>query len=444
MPPFYQPVMYRPLILGSVLVAVVGVAVTRVHNLESELERLSSAPAPQPRVPTSVRLQLRELSDGLSTALTELETIREDAEFMATQVAEGHLAAFRTNAGGIASLGQELALLKQSYAQLSHATDENSSTSEETAQLQADLLAHMQLALDGLRTEEQRRWENLSQAISATSARVEQMNGTVTSLGLRLKPASPKVRWADMVAPTVRLEGSSTVGSGVLIESTPHPDGRGYQTLVLTAWHVVRDIQANGTNDKLPVPIEIHRETGSRFEIGRLLAKNVELDAALLVLQTREKIQHGARLASPAALASMQIFDEVYAVGCPLGNDPIPTRGELSDLKHILDSTCYWMISAPTYIGNSGGGIFDGQERRLMAIFSKIYTHGTIRPTIIPHMGLASPLDAIYDWLETENIATIEDVPGGSCAQIVLVRASESDPEAKSTTLSSVESVERR
>lgn len=431
------------MILGSVLVAVAGVAVTRVHNLESELARLSSTPAPKPQVPASVRIQLRELAQGLTTALDKIEAIRGETEVMTTEAIEGHLATFRNNSGEIASLERELAALKQSYTQMLHATSASNSATEETAQMHAELRAHLQLALDGLRVEEQRRWEDLTRAVSATSSRIEEMDGAVTSLGLRLDPASPAVRWADMVAPTVRLEGSTTVGSGVILESTPHPDGRGYQTLVLTAWHVVRDIQANGANDDLPIPIEIHRPAGSRFEIGRLLAKNPTLDAALLVLQTREEVQYGARLASPSSLASMQIFDEVYAVGCPLGNSPIPTRGELSDLQHVLDSTRYWMISAPTYIGNSGGGIFDGRERRLMAVFSKIYTHGTIRPTIIPHMGLASPLDAIYDWLEDENIATIEEVDGGSCARIVLVPSAGVEP-ADNTALSSAESVERR
>ena len=61
----------------------------------------------------------------------------------------------------------------------------------------------------------------------------------------------------------------------------------------------------------------------------------------------------------------------------------------------------------PTYIGNSGGGIFDGERHVLLALFSKIYTHGTIRPTVIPHMGLASPLDAVYDWLEDGDIAQV-------------------------------------
>ncbi|MFQ5634674.1 MAG: FAD-dependent oxidoreductase, partial [Gammaproteobacteria bacterium] len=50
--------------------------------------------------------------------------------------------------------------------------------------------------------------------------------------------------------------------------------------------------------------------------------------------------------------------------------------GEVADERHEVDGEHYWMISAPTYIGNSGGGIFDAQTHELLAVFSKIYTHG--------------------------------------------------------------------
>jgi hypothetical protein len=68
------------------------------------------------------------------------------------------------------------------------------------------------------------------------------------------------------------------------------------------------------------------------------------------------------------------------------------------------------MISAPTYIGNSGGGIFDAQTHELLGIFSKIYTHGNLRPTVVPHMGLVTPLITVYDWLERTGHGDL--VPG--------------------------------
>ncbi|HRV81701.1 MAG TPA: serine protease, partial [Planctomycetota bacterium] len=191
--------------------------------------------------------------------------------------------------------------------------------------------------------------------------------------------------------------------------------------LLVTAWHVVRDILA----DKLDpldqsVPVTIYLEGGgTQTRTAHLIGNNALIDAALLELDGTEPVANGATLASRSYLASRCIFHTIYAVGCPLGNDPIPTRGEISDLDHFIEGSSYWMISAPTYIGNSGGGIYDGATNHLMGLFSKIYTHGNIRPTIVPHMGLVSPLALTYQWLEDEGIAKVVD--HGDTATIELI-----------------------
>ena len=118
----------------------------------------------------------------------------------------------------------------------------------------------------------------------------------------------------------------------------------------------------------------------------------------------------------------MRIFDSIYAVGCPLGNDPIPTSGEIADTNHRVDGNTYWMISAPTYIGNSGGGIYDAKSGALLGIFSKIYTHGNLRPTVVPHMGLVTPMSQIYDWLESKGYAKLAAIEGESGERVALVR----------------------
>ncbi len=62
------------------------------------------------------------------------------------------------------------------------------------------------------------------------------------------------------------------------------------------------------------------------------------------------------------------------------------------------------MINAPTYFGNSGGGIYRADTKQLIGVFSKIYTHGKGNPVVVPHMGLCTPMEQIYAWLATENL----------------------------------------
>jgi S1-C subfamily serine protease len=217
--------------------------------------------------------------------------------------------------------------------------------------------------------------------------------------------------WRDLLGPTVQLMGEETVGSGVLLRSELIEGTSDYTTYVITAWHVIRDIQTTPESVHTPVPVTIYARTGDiRTETAQLLKYDASLDVALLRLNTTRPVDSGVKLASRNRLDEVAVFEHIYAVGCPLGNDPIPTFGEIADTHHLVDGQHYWMISAPTYIGNSGGGMFDAETHELLGIFTKIYTHGTLRPTVVPHMGLATPLPVVYDWLEQVGFAQLEPV----------------------------------
>lgn len=252
------------------------------------------------------------------------------------------------------------------------------------------------------------RWTTLESELAEAALRAQQSEDRLQSL----TAAEPETNdlWRDLMAPTVQLAGTGTVGTGVLLASEPTGEDT-WRTPVLTAWHVVRDILAEAPADERSVPVRIYdADGGEGMERARLLRYDPRLDVALLELETERCIDRGARLASRARLASLSTFDPVYAVGCPLGNDPIPTAGAIADTNHLVEGCRYWMVSAPTYIGNSGGGIFDARTHELVGIFSKIYTHGSLRPTVVPHMGLATPLQDVYDWLESEGIAGVEPI----------------------------------
>jgi len=263
---------------------------------------------------------------------------------------------------------------------------------------------------------------HLATALSNCEQRLSSTDGALADLRMRFEsnrlslaalheataktaPHADGRRWHNLMGPAVRLSGGGTVGSAVLLPGEPSPNG--WRTRVLTAWHVVRDIRL-GLDEGAAIPVAVYSEDGSVCEeYARLLCRNVEMDIALLELTSTTARLPEARLASRKTLDAIEVFEPIYAVGCPLGNDPIPTHGELSDPHHDVDGTNHWMISAPTYIGNSGGGIFHAETDELIGIFSKIYTHGTLRPTVVPHMGLAVPLTEIYDWLEREGYASL-------------------------------------
>ena len=256
-----------------------------------------------------------------------------------------------------------------------------------------------------LRSALDERWRELDELAGSAARLAEMDREKLERIEGEIEPLkrtrNHDVMWRELVGPIVQLAGDSTVGSGVLLQSLPDEDGEGYTTYLLTAWHVVRDIYGSPDRTSMPVPVKVYLpDGGTAQEYARMVVYDVPLDAALLKLDTDRPMQCGARLAARERLSEIKIFDRVYAVGCPLGNDPIPTSGEVAATSHEVDGTSYWMISAPTYIGNSGGGIYDAESHELIGIFSKIYTHGSMRSTIVPHMGLVTPMTRIYEWLE--------------------------------------------
>ena len=285
----------------------------------------------------------------------------------------------------------------------------------------SDLEAELEAELEARDAKLSEQYALLNAQMSEAEAKADESKRLVAALGEEVHtPRDLQQMWEELVAPVVQLAGDSSVGSGVLLESRFDEKRDTYFTYLITAWHVVRDIQEGPSPREAPVPVTIYSQDGTlRREKAHLVCYDAGIDAALLEVLTDDELPHGARIPSRAALDKVRIFDEVYAVGCPLGNDPIPTRGEISTSNHVVDDERYWMINAPTYIGNSGGGIFHSETHALLGIFSKIYTHGSVRPTIVPHMGLMTPLTTIYDWLATQGYDVVAQQNGAEGVHLV-------------------------
>ena len=378
--------MHRFLIAGALALMAGGLGVTRLATLESRLDQFDDFRADGPRRLAVLGRDLARVQEELDGLRGELEqagsTLDADRESLASR-----LAVLQDELGATV---QGLEALRAEHASFA------------PAELDARLEELVQ-SVDG-------QWKGLSRSLSDATVLAQRNQAQIGRLDAEVSPDVDQ-RWRDIMGPTVQLAGTSTVGSGVLLESRPLESGV-YETLVLTAWHVVRDIRTDAGKDDIPIPIYIYAQDGSReSETAKLLVHDVELDVALLRLNTDERQAYGARLVARRQAASSKVFAPIYAAGCPLGNDPIPTRGEIASVHHEVDGSDYWMISAPTYIGNSGGGVYDEETHELLGIFSKIYTHGNLRPTVVPHMGLVTPLSRIYTWIEEQGHGRLTQDP---------------------------------
>lgn len=236
------------------------------------------------------------------------------------------------------------------------------------------------------------------------ASRLSETRGDIAKLAGQLY-RDPSAMTRTMLLPTVQLNGEDTVGSGTIVFSGENSKTRATETYVLTSHHVIRNILADtpkAAQDGIDVTVYL---PGERLTVkGKMVASQTKIDAALVRLMTDRKFEYVANVLPRPEGAQVKVWDPVCAVGCPLGNDPVPSHGEVSSLRNELNGANYWMINAPTYFGNSGGGIYRADTRQLIGVFSKIYTHGKGTPVVVPHMGLCTPIELVYDWLAEEKL----------------------------------------
>ena len=228
-----------------------------------------------------------------------------------------------------------------------------------------DELAVQADRLDALEAGADRELARLVDTVEATATMVTATRDQLERFESQVQ-TDAGAQWRAMVAPTVQLAGESTVGSGVLLPSRPlDGDPTRFRTLLLTSWHVVRDIRATAADADCPVPIVLRDQDGTRSTSRRRSWLTTCRSTPRSSCWTPTSVSNTERSCRAARrLRAARVFDPIVAVGCPLGNDPIPTEGHLSDLHHRVGGEPFWMISAPTYIGNSGGGIYSHGDAR--------------------------------------------------------------------------------
>lgn len=229
-----------------------------------------------------------------------------------------------------------------------------------------------------------------------------------------------------MILPTVQLKGNGTVGSGVIVYSEPHPASAGaFNTFILTAYHVVLEVTGDGTDHE--TIDQIHLQDGGSLDdgwsvrAGRVVLYDRARDVALILLESSRRMKATVEWLPRDELSKVDVFTRAYAVGCPLGNKPLPTVGEISSKSKMVARQNFWMLSAPTFFGNSGGGVYLADSGEFIGVSSMIYTYGKTHPAVVPHMGLFVPLESIYEWLDGEGYGFIHErapIPLGLAARL--------------------------
>ena len=228
----------------------------------------------------------------------------------------------------------------------------------------------------------------------------------------------------EMLWTTVRVRSDKAGGSGTVVWSGKDSKGV-YHTFVLTCEHVIDDlIKIEKRWDEL-AKVERKMEVlgtprvqlfyyehysrclGSSGEHrAKIVAYSKEEDIALLELERHETpIEYVAYMYPKDKLEEIHVFDPVHCVGAAMGHEPIATEGIISFMDEIIEGKEYWMSTAQSIFGNSGGAVFRWSPERKRYEFIGMPARLTVAmfgfsADAITHMGFFVPIKRIYKFLE--------------------------------------------
>tara|TARA_Y100001937_G_C7103094_1_gene323518 strand:+ start:735 stop:1559 length:825 start_codon:yes stop_codon:yes gene_type:complete len=238
----------------------------------------------------------------------------------------------------------------------------------------------------------------------------------------------------QMFYPTVRVRTKKAGGSGTVVYSKKHGDE--VHTYVITNHHVIADsvkiekkwdsvLKRKTDKEKLDtVFVEFFRYNNYSHTVGSFAVEadivaysEVEggQDWALLRVRDKENTADWvANLFPLDDLDNVHIFDETYAVGASLGHPPVASNGMITYMDDEIDSYKYWMSSAPTIFGNSGGAVYRWSDNRKQYEYIGVPSRISIQPMgfsadAITHMGYFIPIERVYKLLEENDYQFIYD-----------------------------------
>tara|TARA_R100001509_G_C4880493_1_gene220004 strand:- start:940 stop:1767 length:828 start_codon:yes stop_codon:yes gene_type:complete len=238
----------------------------------------------------------------------------------------------------------------------------------------------------------------------------------------------------QMFYPTVRVRTKKAGGSGTVVYSKEYK-GEVY-TYVITNHHVISDsvkiekkwdpvLKRKVDKEKLDtVYVEFFRynnysHTVGSFAVEADIVAYSEVDGgqdwALLRVRDKENTADWVANMFPLKdLDNVHIFDKSYAVGASLGHPPVASDGMITYMDDEIDSFKYWMSSAPTIFGNSGGAVYRWSDSREQYEYIGIPSRISIQPMgfsadAITHMGYFIPIERVYKLLEENDYQFIYD-----------------------------------
>ena len=226
--------------------------------------------------------------------------------------------------------------------------------------------------------------------------------------------------------PIVRVRTSAAMGSGTILYSQLVPGSESkYETYVLTNNHVIkgnvkiakewstllkREVQTDILTDCHIDNFEFEYlswQIGHSSWRAEIMAYDYNMDLAVLRIKTERHFPYVAQIFPRGENKKrIRMFMKLYAVGAGLGEPTLATDGHLTGFGIMIDNYPYWLSTAPTIFGNSGGAVFLAETGEFIGVPSRI---AVVYRDAITHMSYFIPITSVYRFLDEQIFQFIYD-----------------------------------
>ncbi len=205
----------------------------------------------------------------------------------------------------------------------------------------------------------------------------------------------PNNKLTQMLYPVCQVQTPQMTATGIFV----------HEKYILTVFHCIEDsITIKGSQKSYEevrhkVDVTFYEQNKIKTAKALIISYDEAQDIALLKL-IKQKSQHIAKVVPTAQIPKCEIFDDLYIVGAPLDQSPMPTRGILSSKSEQVEHGKYWMTDAWIQTGNSGSGVFKliNKKYYLIGMASRSLLNDEQADTNLTHF---IPPDSIYSFLNT-------------------------------------------
>jgi S1-C subfamily serine protease len=238
----------------------------------------------------------------------------------------------------------------------------------------------------------------------------------------------------------VRIRTQTSGGSGTVLYSKLMPNsGSKYETYVLTNWHVVqtnikvqtkwstllkREVKTDVLSDCMVEFFEFEYQSwefGHSSYRAQIVCYDKNMDLALLRVKSEKRFDYVVRMFPKGEHKErLRMLMPLYAVGCALGHPTLSTQGQLTGFDDIIENYPYWLSTAPTIFGNSGGAIFLAETYEFIGVPSRIAVIlSGFGADAITHMSFFIPITSVYKFLDEQIFKFIYDatITSTECAE---------------------------